>query len=200
MALPAVQLRSLWSTRGCHSVIPGLLCSTCREHSVRGKASWVCRAQDLHPAWAQLNFHPGGRCSPQPLVRCVFHPLARGNQSQGLTQSEGDMGMNIRWVCGLELTSQGNDADWYWKAQLWGSQEWVCSSPFNWNCSPLLGASSVLRKVRNVRTDFESYSEQLTMKTGLLFILLLKLFVQRVRQSTVVSCQPPSLVLNCKLK
>lgn len=135
-----------------------------------------------------------------PAVGQVCFPSSGQRESVPRLSSEGDTGINIRWVCGLELTSQVNDADWYWKAQLWGSQEWVCSSPFIWNCSPLLGASSVLRKVRNVRADFESYSEQLTMKTGLLFILLLKLLVQRARKSTVVSCQPPLLVSQLQIK
>lgn len=182
MALAAVQrLLRAFGTRP-DAVLSCQVCSaaTSREHRVGGKASWAWGASPS-PGTAELS--AWGRCSPA--AARVFHPLVRGNQSQGLAQPEGDTGVNIRWVCGLELTSQVNDADWYWKAQPWASQEWVCSSPFHWNSSPLLGASSVLRKVRNVRADFESYSEQLTMKTGLLFFLLLKLFVQRARQSTV---------------
>lgn len=57
---------------------------------------------------------------------------------------------------------------------------------------------SVLGKVKNIRADFESYSEQLIMIIGMLFSLL-KLFIQRTKQSAVVSCQPASLVLSCKL-
>ena len=56
---------------------------------------------------------------------------------------------------------------------------------------------NVLGKVKNVRGDFESYSEQL-MIIGMLFSLL-KLFIQRTRQSALVSDQAASLVLSCKL-
>jgi len=44
---------------------------------------------------------------------------------------------------------------------------------------------NVLGKVKNVRADFESYSEQLTMKIGMLFSVL-KLFLQIARQSSCV--------------
>lgn len=136
---------------------------------------------------------PWGRCRPSFGQGCS----PPSGQRESVPRLSSVRGMNFRWVCGLELTSQVNDADGYWKVRLWGSQEWVCSSPFNWNCSPLLGVSSMLRKVRNLRADFESYSEQLTMKIGLLFILQLKLFVQRARQS---SCIMPATFAGSQLQ
>lgn len=62
----------------------------------------------------------------------------------------------------------------------------------------VLPEHSVLGKVKNIGSDFESYSEQLIMIIGMLFSLL-KLFIQRTSQSTAISCQPASPLLSCKL-